>query len=76
MTGKELRFKRKLLGLTTIELAERCGVTKQTISLIENEKTKLRPLMERALAEELGKAFVECKSLDVKVMFNDTWAED
>lgn len=54
-----MRAKRKFVGLTVQELAKRVGVTKQTISNIENGKTEFTPVMYRAIGEELGKAFVE-----------------
>ena len=60
MTGSEIRFKRRMLGLSTQDLADRVGVTKQTISNIELDKTASEPVM-RIIEIELGKAFVEWK---------------
>lgn len=38
--GKKLQLKRKAVGLTAEELAKRVGVTKQTISNVENDRLK------------------------------------
>ena len=40
MTIKELREKRKQVGLTQINLAEQIGISRSTLSLIERGKRK------------------------------------
>lgn len=60
MTGKEIRFKRRMLGLSSQDLADRVGVTRQTISNIELDKAFSEPVI-RVIDFELGKAFIEWK---------------
>lgn len=51
--GGNLRFYRKLAGMTQKELAEKLGMTKQHISDMENN----RRAISRNTAKELGKIF-------------------
>ena len=46
--------KRKQLGLSQEELAKRCGVSRQTINAIENNKYDPTLALAFALAKELG----------------------
>jgi len=55
--GMKIRYKRKLLGLTTEELGERCCLTKQTISNVEHETYKETTI--KLINYELAKAFLE-----------------
>ena len=59
MYGKELKLKRKFLGLSQDELAERVGVTKQAISAYENSKAIPNKPTDKVIDQEIGKAFVE-----------------
>jgi putative zinc finger/helix-turn-helix YgiT family protein len=43
MSGKELKFVRKMMGMKAIDLARKLRVTKQTISNWENEKVRMSP---------------------------------
>lgn len=64
MTGKEIRFKRRMLGLSSQDLADRVGVTRQTISNLERageDQLPDTPTL-RVVLFELGKAFVEWKA--------------
>lgn len=57
MEGKmrnAIREKRKALGLSQEELARRCGVTRQTVNAIENDKYDPTLSLAFRLAEELG----------------------
>ncbi len=51
--GKNLRFYRKLVGMTQKELAEKIGTTKQHVSDMENER---KPISKNT-AKELAKIF-------------------
>ena len=73
MTGKDIKFKRRFLGMTQEELADKCGVTKQCIETIENEKSRITKPMERAITEELGKAFVECKKFNIEIVISESY---
>lgn len=46
--------KRKQLGLSQEELAKRCGVSRQTINAIENNKYDPTLALAFALAKDLG----------------------
>lgn len=46
--------RRKALGLSQQELAKRCGVSRQTINAIENNKYDPTLALAFALARELG----------------------
>ena len=49
-----IRERRKELGLSQEELAKRCGVTRQTVNAIENNKYDPTLALAFALAVELG----------------------
>lgn len=49
-----IRERRKELGLSQEELAKRCGVTRQTVNAIENNKYDPTLALAFALAGELG----------------------
>ena len=49
-----IRERRKELGLSQEELANRCGVTRQTVNAIENNKYDPTLALAFALARELG----------------------
>ena len=49
-----IREKRKELGLLQEELAKRCGVSRQTINAIENNKYDPTLSLAFRLADELG----------------------
>ncbi len=49
-----IREKRKALGLSQEELARRCGVTRQTVNAIENDKYDPTLALAFRLAEVLG----------------------
>lgn len=49
-----IREKRKQQGLSQEELAKRCGVSRQTINAIENNKYDPTLALAFALANELG----------------------
>ena len=49
-----IREKRKQLGLSQEELARRCGVSRQTINAIENNKYDPTLSLAFSLAAELG----------------------
>lgn len=49
-----IRERRKALGLSQEELAKRCGVSRQTINAIENNKYDPTLALAFALARELG----------------------
>lgn len=49
-----IRERRKELGLSQEELAKRCGVTRQTVNAIENNKYDPTLALAFALARELG----------------------
>ena len=51
--GSNLRFYRKLNGMTQKELAERCGVSRQTVNAIENDKYDPTLSLAFRLAKEL-----------------------
>lgn len=46
LTGKEIRFMRKFLELSTTELGEKLGVSHATVVKWENEQTKIGPTQE------------------------------
>ncbi|MDO4261696.1 MAG: helix-turn-helix transcriptional regulator [Eubacteriales bacterium] len=48
-----IRMKRKELGLSQEELAKRCGVSRQTVNAIENNKYDPTLALAFALAREL-----------------------
>ena len=58
MKGEELKIKRRIVGLTQDELANRVGVTKQSISNAEKGIGMSIPL-DRLIDYEIAKAFVE-----------------
>ena len=49
-----IRERRRELGLSHEELAKRCGVTRQTVNAIENNKYDPTLALAFALARELG----------------------
>lgn len=49
-----IKTRRKELGLSQEELAKRCGVTRQTINAIENNKYDPTLALAFKLAQELG----------------------
>ena len=49
-----IRERRKELGLSQEELANHCGVTRQTVNAIENNKYDPTLALAFALARELG----------------------
>ena len=49
-----IREKRKALAMTQEELARRCGVTRQTVNAIENNKYDPTLALAFRLARELG----------------------
>ena len=51
---KGIRAKRKELGLSQEELAKRCGVSRQTVNAIENNKYDPTLTLAFHLAKELG----------------------
>ena len=50
----QIRERRKALGLSQEELARRCGVSRQTVNAIENNKYDPTLALAFALARELG----------------------
>lgn len=65
MKGKELKFKRELVGLTAAELANRVGVTRQLIYLIESDDNYSSAPVLKVIDYEIAKAFIECKTLSL-----------
>ncbi len=61
-----IRERRKELGLSQEELAKRCGVTRQTVNAIENNKYDPTLALAFALARELGLSVDELFSLSKK----------
>lgn len=49
-----IRNKRKELGLSQEELAKKCGVSRQTVNAIENDKYDPTLALAFSLARELG----------------------
>lgn len=49
-----IRERRKALGLSQEELARRCGVSRQTVNAIENDKYDPTLSLAFRLADELG----------------------
>lgn len=49
-----IRLRRKELGLSQEELARRCGVSRQTVNAIENNKYDPTLALAFALARQLG----------------------
>lgn len=49
-----IRNKRKELGLSQEELAKKCGVSRQTVNAIENDKYDPTLALAFSLAKELG----------------------
>lgn len=49
-----IRSRRKELGLSQVELAKRCGVSRQTVNAIENNKYDPTLTLAFHLARELG----------------------
>ncbi len=49
-----IRERRRQLGLSQEELARRCGVSRQTVNAIENDKYDPTLALAFALARELG----------------------
>lgn len=49
-----IRARRKELGLSQEDLAKRCGVTRQTVNAIENNKYDPTLALAFRLAQELG----------------------
>lgn len=49
-----IKAKRKELGLSQEELAKQCGVTRQTVNAIENNKYDPTLLLAFRLAQNLG----------------------
>ncbi len=49
-----IRERRKALGLSQEELARRCGVSRQTVNAIENDKYDPTLSLAFHLADELG----------------------
>ena len=50
----QIRARRKALGLSQEELARRCGVSRQTVNAIENNKYDPTLSLAFRLADELG----------------------
>ncbi|WP_295582758.1 helix-turn-helix transcriptional regulator [uncultured Oscillibacter sp.] len=50
----EIRNRRRELGLSQEELAKKCGVSRQTVNAIENNKYDPSLLLAFHLARELG----------------------
>ena len=66
MTNEDLRFKRKLLGLSCAQLGEMVGVTKQHINNLETGKTPITKVMDIALKVALGNRFYEISEVELK----------
>ena len=49
-----IRNKRKEIGLSQEELAKKCGVSRQTVNAIENDKYDPTLALAFSLAKELG----------------------
>jgi putative zinc finger/helix-turn-helix YgiT family protein len=49
LTGKEIRFLRKEMGLSSIELAKQFGVSKVTVSRWENDAEKIGPANDKLI---------------------------
>lgn len=49
-----IRIKRRELGLSQEELAKKCGVSRQTVNAIENDKYDPTLALAFSLARELG----------------------
>lgn len=49
LTGSEIRFLRKYLGLSGVTFAKRIGVSHETVSRWENDKQEMSPPLERFL---------------------------
>jgi putative zinc finger/helix-turn-helix YgiT family protein len=49
LKGKELRFVRKLMGLKAVDLAEALGVTPQSVSQWENDKSRIGTANDRLI---------------------------
>lgn len=62
--GHILKRARKEQGLTQSELAEKAGVTRRTISNIENGATTGQPRIKRILGEALGVDLAETLGVD------------
>lgn len=46
LTGKEIRFMRKFLGMSTTEFGKKLGVSHATVVKWEKEQTKISPMQE------------------------------
>lgn len=54
LTGKDIRFLRKAISLTSKELANRLGVTEEAVSRWENDKQPIGPASEKLLRLFVG----------------------
>lgn len=76
--GMKIRYKRKVLGMTTEDLGERCCLTKQTISNIELEKPNAyKESTIKLINYELAKAFLEWDpETHIRKQFEDMLSDD
>jgi|ERR1700722_2807746 len=63
LTGKEVRFMRKFLGLSTTEFGEKLGVSHATVVKWENEKTGIGPSQETYIRLFLCELYKESELL-------------
>lgn len=66
MTKEDLKFKRKLLGLSCAQLGEMVGVTRQQISNLETGRTPITKPMDITLKVVLGNRFYEISEDELK----------
>jgi DNA-binding transcriptional regulator YiaG len=59
LTGKEIRFMRKFLGLSTTEFGDKLGVSHATVVKWENEQSKIAPAQESYIRLFLCELFNE-----------------
>jgi transcriptional regulator with XRE-family HTH domain len=57
--GRRVQQRRTALNLTQLQLAERCGLTQQTISKIERNAIVPRDRVKRLIAQKLGTSVAE-----------------
>lgn len=60
LSGKEVRFLRKQMGMKAVELAELLGVTKQTISRWENEAASIGVANDKLIRMIFFRRLEEC----------------
>ena len=63
LMGREIRFMRKFLGLSTTELGERLGVSHATVVKWENEQTKIGPSQETYIRLRFCESFKDSELL-------------